>query len=120
MTARVVHLTKGFCAIVSEQDFLRVVRHSWHVHFSGGKKKLPQPYARANIKGKKVYLHRFITGAADFLEVDHRNHQTLDNRRENLEVTDRQTNLSRRRTTKKKIIHNIVEDPQRPLDLTLN
>lgn len=103
MMARVVFLTKGFVAIVSEQDFARVVRHSWHVHMSAGTKKKPgQPYARTNIDGKKTYLHRFITGAADYLQVDHKNHQTLDCRRENLEVCDHKTNQQRRRNIKKK------------------
>lgn len=114
--ARVVFLSAGFVAIVSERDFLRVVRHKWHVHRSRGSKKKPgQPYARANIKGKKVYLHRFITGAADYLQVDHKNHQTLDCRRENLEVCDNITNQQRRRNVK--IIHKKKDDRQTALDL---
>lgn len=118
MTARVIFLTKGYVAIVSEQDFPRVARISWHVHMSAGTKKKPgQPYARANIDGKKVYLHRFITGAADYLQVDHKNHQTLDCRRENLEVCDHATNQQRRRNVKKKIVNKKPAHEQTSLDL---
>lgn len=95
---RVIKLTKGYCAIISTEDFRRVNRYRWHVHFSAGNKKKPgQPYARACIKGKKVYLHRFIKGAPAEKHVDHRNHQTLDDRRENLKIECPKINSQRRR-----------------------
>lgn len=103
MQARVIPLTKGFVAVISAVDYRRVNRHTWHVHTSRGSKKKPgQPYARANIKGRKVYLHRFITNAEPPFHVDHRNHQTLDCRRENLEIIDHATNQARRRNVKAK------------------
>lgn len=95
---RVIPLTKGFCAIISKQDYRKVNRYKWHTHFSAGtKRRQGYPYARASIKGKKVYLHRFITGAELPFHVDHKNHQTLDYRRENLEIVTREENLKRRR-----------------------
>jgi len=98
LPARVLKLTKGFVAIVSSCDYARVSKHSWHVHMSRGTKKKPgQPYARATIKGKKVYLHRFLMDCPEGMEPDHKNHQTLDCRRENLVITDRTTNNRNRR-----------------------
>lgn len=98
---RIIELTGGYVAIISKEDYRRVNRYKWHVHFAGGtRKKHAQPYARANIKGKKVYLHRFITGAFKPFHVDHKNRQTLDNRRINLEVVDQHENLKRRRARK--------------------
>lgn len=96
---RVVLLTKGYVAVVSQIDARRVNKYEWHVHMSRGTKKKPgQPYARTNINGKKVYLHRFIMGdIAPDMQVDHRNHQTLDCRRENLEVVPHIVNQHRRR-----------------------
>lgn len=94
----VLELSRGFVAIIDREDRRRVCKHSWHVHFSRGSKKKPgQPYARATIKGRKVYLHRFIMDPEDGLHVDHRNHQTLDNRKANLEVIERLENQRRRR-----------------------
>jgi len=46
--------------------------------------------------GSTVYLHRLITGAPDNMEVDHKNHNPLDNRRENLNVCTRSENASNR------------------------
>lgn len=101
-------LTKGYVAIISKEDWRRVKKYSWHVHMSRGRgRNKGQPYARATINGKKVYLHRFITGAFHPMHVDHKNHQTLDCRRENLEVVCHVENQQRRRNCKKKeeVIH---------------
>jgi len=100
--ARVIPLTKGYVAIVSQEDFRRVNRYKWRVHMSAGNKRKPgAPYARTDIKGKGIYLHRFIMGLPDpIMPVDHLNHQTLDCRRTNLELVDTITNLKRRRKVK--------------------
>lgn len=99
---RIIELTKNFVAIISAEDYRRVNRFSWHAHMSKGTKRKPgQPYARATINGKKVYLHRFIVNAPDFMHVDHGNWQTLDCRRDNLEVVTHIENMNRRRTKKK-------------------
>lgn len=96
---RILLLSGGkYVAVISTVDFRRCNRYSWHVHFSKGKKrKSRHPYARATIKGKKVYLHRFITDCPPGYEPDHKNQCTLDCRRENLEIVTREENLRRRR-----------------------
>lgn len=96
---KVLALTKGFVAVVSKEDWRRVRRHSWHTHISRGTKRKPgQPYARTTIDGKKTYLHRFIMGdVTAAFHVDHRNHQTLDCRRDNLEAVTHIENQQRRR-----------------------
>ncbi|MFD1755949.1 HNH endonuclease [Rufibacter sediminis] len=53
------------------------------------------------MNGRKVYLHRFIMGAPEDLEVDHKNHQTLDCRRENLECITPEVNKQRKRQRRK-------------------
>jgi len=102
---RVIELTKGCVAIISAQDYRRVNRHKWYTHQSAGSKRGPgYPYARACINGKKVYLHRFIMDAGPDVEVDHKNHQTLDCRRPNLEcVTPSENKLRKRARRKTKI-----------------
>ena len=103
-SVRILSLSAGrFIAIISATDFRRCNKYSWHVHVSKGIKRKPgAPYARATINGKKVYLHRFVMNAPEFMQVDHKNHQTLDCRQDNLEVVDHLTNQSRRRDRKKK------------------
>lgn len=100
MTIRIIPLSGGkYIAVIDAVDFRRVNRYKWHVHFSkGNKRKLGEPYARATVNGKKVYLHRFVMNAPEFMQVDHKNHQTLDCRRStNLETVDHLTNQQRRR-----------------------
>lgn len=95
-------LTMGFIAIVDKSVWRQISKHHWHVHISRGKgRNAGQPYARANIKGKKVYLHRLLTNCPPAFQADHKNHQTLDCRLENLEVVTHIVNQSRRRNVKK-------------------
>lgn len=99
----VIRLTQGFVAVVSSVDFERVRKFRWHVHKSGGSgRKAGQPYARTNMNGKKVYMHRFLADADDFDHVDHVNFQTLDNRRENLKKMPPKENILKRRNLKTK------------------
>ncbi len=81
--SKILNLSDGkYVAIVSKEDFRKVSRYSWYVHFSKGSgRKVGFPYARATINGKKVYLHRFILDAPTGFHVDHKNHCTLDCRR---------------------------------------
>lgn len=98
----VIKLTQGYVAVVDRANIRGLSRYKWHVHFSGGRgRKSGQPYARATIGGKKTYLHQFLVTTEPGQHVDHKNHQTLDCRLENLEVVDHVTNNRRRRCVKK-------------------
>lgn len=94
---KVIELTQGYITVVSNEDYKKLNKYSWRVTRSGGKnRKKGEPYACTTIKGKKVYLHRLIMGNPDGLVVDHLNQQTLDNRRENLQVVTQKENLANR------------------------
>lgn len=96
MKYRVIELTQGFVAIIDAEDWKRVKKYKWHVHFSRGRGRAQgQPYARASIDGKKVSLHRFIVQAQPGSHVDHDNWQTLDCRKENLIELIPAANLAR-------------------------
>lgn len=102
MSYRIIPLTQGFVAIIDAKHFRRVNRYSWHTHKAKGTKKKPgEPYARATINGRKIYLHRFIMNAPEHMNVDHKNHQTLDCRESNLELTTHIENQQRRRYVQK-------------------
>ena len=53
-----------------------------------------------------MYLHRFIADCPDDMEVDHINHDKLDNRRENLRIVKHDVNA---RNNIGKCIHRITE-----------
>lgn len=101
---RVVELTKGFVTIVSKEDHKKVMKYSWRVSHSGGRgRKLGRPYARGSVKGKDTYLHRFITPPQEEgHHIDHINHCTLDNRRENLRSVTPRENMKHKRNRRKR------------------
>ncbi|NMF00054.1 HNH endonuclease [Aneurinibacillus aneurinilyticus] len=70
--------------------------NSWVAHLSSG-----YVYANAGIrvdgKQKTIKLHRFILDAPDGFDVDHINHDTLDNRKSNLRVVTRAQNSQNRK-----------------------
>ena len=53
-----IPLSRGMVALIDGSDFDKVKDFPWHA------KKGPRPYVRMTSRtGKKVYMHRVITGA---------------------------------------------------------
>lgn len=92
-----IRLSKGLYTIVSPEDFEFLNSLSWCAsHESRGTKW----YAVRFEKSKKVRMHRLIAERAfgeipEGYVVDHINHNSLDNRRENLEVITQAQNMKR-------------------------
>lgn len=82
-----VELTKGYFAIVDDEDFDYINQFSWHVVITKNNK-----YAAGNIKGKTVQMHRLILNASKNKFVDHKNMNGLDNRKNNLRLCNRSQN----------------------------
>lgn len=81
---------KGY-ALVDDVDFERVNKYEWC---------LDHGYARANVKNKIMYMHRFILKIKGKV-IDHKNHDGLDNRRGNLRVCTQSLNLANQRLSVK-------------------
>lgn len=86
MATREIPLTKGFSAIVDEEDYHWLSEWKWQAMVSNKK-----VYAlRSNIvDGRNVgcLMHRAIMGLTDrAIQVDHENGNGLDNRRSNLRI----------------------------------
>lgn len=79
--------SKGY-AVISDQDYEMVTERSWH------KSKRGYAVNDSNRNGnrKVIYLHQFILGKKDGFEIDHKNGDKLDNRRENLRYLTRSHN----------------------------
>lgn len=86
-----VPLTKGYEAIIDEEDYALVMgaANSWQACMQAGS---PYAQARALKTQKALMMHRIIMNAPNLLVVDHINHNTIDNRKENLRVVTRQQN----------------------------
>lgn len=88
-----VPLTQGKFALVDTRDGW-VLSHPWCYG-----KTWHCEYASRRVDGKKVYMHRELLGLAanDKVEVDHRDGNGLNNRRDNLRLATHQQNLQNQR-----------------------
>ena len=82
---------KGLVALVDDEDFEKISAHNWYASYSPNIKKY---YAQRQISDgeqdqKSVRMHRVLTGAKAKDRVVHLNGDTLDNRRENLRVVEK-------------------------------
>jgi hypothetical protein len=95
-----IKLTRGLVAIVDDEDFEYLNQFKWYASKERGKYYA----ARGNkvVSGVRAYpglikMHREITKCPDGLQVDHINHDTLDNRKTNLRLGTVRQNLCNRK-----------------------
>jgi hypothetical protein len=81
---------QGHLTIVDDEDFERYSTLNWST--------TTHLYVHRREGDKTVYLHRLIVGALSGQHVDHKNHDTLDNRRENLRICTVSQNHANRRS----------------------
>lgn len=88
-----LQLSQGYVAVVDDEDFERVAAFKWHACVQRRRDgSIRMVYARRTQCSPgggrtKQYLHRVILGLTDpRVKVDHRSHDGLDNRRENLRI----------------------------------
>lgn len=74
-----IPLSKGKVTLVDDEDFDWLSQWNWYV--SGREREL---YAKGWVNGSSVIMHRLIMNTPDGLEVDHRDHNGLNNQRANL------------------------------------
>lgn len=86
-----IELTKGMTAIIDAEDLPLVSNYCWHVSHGGS----GLYYVESSAKGsrKKVKLHRLVTNCPDGMEVDHRDRNPLNNRKNNLRVVTHKQNM---------------------------
>ncbi|MGN6564386.1 MAG: HNH endonuclease [Thermomicrobiales bacterium] len=89
-----VPLSQGYTAVIDDEDAERVLAHKWHADVEDGGKRIYAVRNETIAKGKRriVRLHRFLMGEPDGVEVDHRDGNTLNNRRSNLRLATRKEN----------------------------
>jgi hypothetical protein len=82
---------KRYACLIDADDLPKVnaMPNTWFVLMSNKDPKDLCVYSNEQADGKRtaVYLHRLIMDAPSEMYVDHRNHNGLDNRRQNLVVT---------------------------------
>ena len=94
---KTIPLTQGQVALVDDDDAEWLSLRKWQANWDRDTKRY---YAMTNIwrngKRTRVSMARTIMNTVHFLQCDHKNHDTLDNRRKNLRnVTPRQNSENR-------------------------
>ena len=78
-----IHTTKGDVILVDAEDLPTLSKFSWYVTTKG--------YSATKVNGKLLYMHRMLMNPEN-LQVDHINHDKLDNRKFNLRIVTNQEN----------------------------
>jgi hypothetical protein len=79
-----IPLTHGMVAVVDDEDYDDLSQFTWRVFKSGRGFCATRWYQDAERKQYSEFMHRRIMNTPVGLYVDHINHNTLDNRKENL------------------------------------
>lgn len=97
---KAIPLSRGLHAVVSAEDYELVSSFVWHA--KPVKKASEGYYASSKLRGKTIYMHRLILGAANGEMVDHKDGNGLNNVRTNLRLSNgSQNNANRSRTLNK-------------------
>jgi hypothetical protein len=92
---KLIPLTQGQTAIVDDEDYEELVRHKWQAALRPhGRTYVAVRMERLGVNRRHtVYMHRVIMGALPGQLVDHRFHDTLDNRRSELRICTNAENM---------------------------
>jgi hypothetical protein len=98
---RRIYLGEGKWTILEQEDYYRLCNYKWYVNGNGFKF-----YAFRNIilgpgKTRMLSMHREVMGFPKGMLVDHRNHDTLDNRKENLRIATHSQNTCNKQDKRK-------------------
>lgn len=91
---KIIPLTKSKTAIVDSEDYARLVSMPWpwRAKYAKG-----QWYAVTRFNGRDIGMHNLLMIAPPDYEIDHKNGNGLDNRRENLRIATHAQNMSNRK-----------------------
>ena len=85
-----IPLTQGQVALIDDEDYELVSQYKWYARWDPHTKSFRAVTTGRQLGGKRkmTYMHRLIMNAQKGEQVDHVNHETLDNRKENLRLCD--------------------------------
>ena len=93
-----IPLSKGFVALVDDEDYEFLSQWKWHVNIRGTNKYAQsRKYIRGVGNDKMVKMHRLVMKPKNGEDVDHINGNSLDNRKQNLRLCSRGQNVSNKR-----------------------
>lgn len=97
MTAmKKISLTQGYFALVDDEDYPKVSQFKWCAHIIRNKYVYAETRTRVGQKYKTISMHRMIMNCPTDMQIDHIDHNTLNNQKSNLRIcTDSQNQMNR-------------------------
>ena len=89
---RKIKLTKGKYTLVDDSDYQSLNKHKWYAWTPNQRDFYAIRDKMANRKRIQIRMSRFLINAEKGQIVDHINHNTLDNRKNNLRICNRKEN----------------------------
>jgi hypothetical protein len=83
---RIIPLTQSQVAFVDAQDYAALSKFKWHAEWQSSTFYAVRKIRRPDGKWRGLYMHRQILGASYDVEIDHKDHNGLNNRRENIRM----------------------------------
>jgi hypothetical protein len=88
---RKIQLTKGFVALVDDEDFEYLNQWKWNAQIGTHTWYAVRNYGKRPNR-KKLWMHKVIMNTPNKIETDHINNNGLDNRKENLRKCKKEEN----------------------------
>lgn len=97
---KTIPLTRGYEAIVDDDDYEKLSQYKWQACISRKLVYARRSLGKINGYWKQETMHRVIIDVPENMQVDHKNHNTLDNRKENLRIATPAENMRNMRNRK--------------------
>jgi len=88
-----IPLTQGYEAVIDASDAHLVEGYNWSASVRKRNCYAFRTVRLSNGKQRQILMHRAIMGAPEDMEVDHKDHDGLNNQRDNLRICTRRENL---------------------------
>jgi len=96
-----ISITQGQVTLVDDEDYEYLSQWKWQAEKYLKCYRVFRTQKTGYIKKKKFYMHRVIMNPPDDMEIDHKNRNPLDNRRQNLRIATTTQNMWNRTSTSK-------------------
>lgn len=100
----IIELNNGYLCIIDSADIHKISEHKWSIFINKAGNVYVMTHIYFGNKRKTIFMHRFLMNVFDRkIQIDHMNHNTLDNRKCNLRTctnTENSRNKSKSKNNK--------------------
>jgi len=91
-----IKLSGGLVALIDDEDYEKISKFKWNAHKSNAKTYIARRTIWINKRSYEISMHRLIMDAPKGMEVDHIDHNGLNNQKSNLRICTQAQNSRNR------------------------